>query len=713
LAAAAVMLAACAGTGHAASTTAAKKEATTTSCGSGCGVPRVVTLSTGSGPAKKYDCIFNVATSAYTGAFGTASAIGWESNDQGVVTCLGGTFFVQDGINKNFGFGIYNGTPTTWTDADGYLPAQITSFDSSGAEVAITEFADKLIIDSRAYVAVYSRVAVDNPTGHIVMANPEATPGMVVLETAPNYVRPHASVVHDYVVAVDRFGNNYPWPTPKQLAAAGGFDAHYSHMRNFWNTQLDGIAEVSVPDASLSDAYKSGFIYTEIARSGNYLNTGVNGYESEFSHDVIGILANMLTQGYFTDAHALLLDARSVVGTQGQYDDGIWSYPWPWAIYLMKTGDLAFVRQNFKTEGPQGAKEPSIEDTVRDIAAARTGPGGIMEATDDIDSDGYWTVDDFEALMGLAAYRYLAERLGDTTQVQWATSQYNSLLSATNSTLDATTRRFGLDYLPCSMVEPNTANRCKNAADANWAAPFQFGKWAWDAQLFDAPVYGPGLDLIDSTYSYGFDRLKGKLPPNTFGGYPTDYFSTGYNAGYGSWGLASDDYRDQGILSYEFMIQHDQSGPYSWWESSTAPAPSPWNGTHPGTGQGASPHAWGISEANKVLLDSLVAQRSDGALIVGRGVPAQWLASGDDMSVSDFPTTNAKRLGIDISSSGRSVTLHITGSSASGEILFELPSFVDNIARSSSGNVDQQTGTVTLPASTRSVTVQFSNLPTQ
>ena len=143
MAAAAVMLAACAGTGHAASTTAAKKEATTTSCGSGCGVPRVVTLSTGSGPAKKYDCVFNVATSAYTGAFGTASAIGWESNDQGVVTCLGGTFFVQEGINKDFGFGIYDGTPTTWTDADGYLPAQITSFDSSGAEVVITEFADK------------------------------------------------------------------------------------------------------------------------------------------------------------------------------------------------------------------------------------------------------------------------------------------------------------------------------------------------------------------------------------------------------------------------------------------------------------------------------------------------------------------------------------------------------------------------------------------
>ena len=259
----------------------------------------------------------------------------------------------------------------------------------------------------------------------------------------------------------------------------------------------------------------------------------------------------------------------SVVGTQGQYDDGIWSYSWPWAIYLMKTGDLSVRKSRISRPRALRALRNRASKTRRVTSpAARTGPGGIMEATDDIDSDGYWTVDDFEALMGLAAYRYLAERVGDTSQVQWATGQYNSLLAATNSTLDATTRRFGLDYLPCSMVEPNTANRCKNAADANWAAPFQFGKWAWDAQLFDAPVDGPGLDLIDSTYSYGFDRLKGKLPPNTFGGYPTDYFSTGYNAGYGSWGLASNEHRDQGILSYEFMIENDQSGPYSWWESS-------------------------------------------------------------------------------------------------------------------------------------------------
>jgi hypothetical protein len=660
------------------------------------------------GPAPAYDCSLNLNTDAYTGADGTASEIGWAGNHQGVVTCLGGTFFVQDGINQNFGFGIYTGARTTWTDVDGYLPAQITTFRHSGATVSITEFADKLTVGGDAFVAVYSRVSVHNTTGATVSADPGASAGLIALASAPDAVAPHATAVHDYVIAVDRFGNDYSWPTTAALQAAGTFDAHFTHMRRFWNAQLAQIAAITVPDASLTNAYRSGFIDTEIARSGNDLNTGVNGYASEFSHDVVGILANLFTQGDFAGAHALLLEARNVVGSQGQYEDGTWTYAWPWAIYLLKTGDLSFVKANFATGGPGGSARPSIEATAHAIATDRTGPGGIMGLTDDIDSNGYWTVDDYEALMGLAAYRYLAERVGDAPEVQWATIEYNALLAATNATLDATIAQFHLTYLPCSMTEPNTANRCDNPEDANWAAAFQFGKWAWDGSLFGATVTGPGLTLIDSTYDYGLDRLRGTLPAGTFGGFPTDYYSTAYNAGYGSWGLASSHHRDQGIVGYQFMIANDESGPNSWWESSTAPSTTtPWMGRHPGAGQGASPHAWGMSEANKVLLDSLVAQRADGTLIVGRGIPAAWLSRGKSISVANFATTGGHRLGVRITSNGQSVSLTLTGHAPSGPVLFELPSFVGNVASSSGGRINQRTGTVTVPAHATGVTVRL------
>jgi hypothetical protein len=654
-----------------------------------------------------------VAAGAFSGADGTASEIGWEGNHQGVVTCLGGTFYVKNQINTNFGFGIYAGTPTTWTLADGYLPAQVTTFPASGATVSITEFADKVVLGGDAFVAVYCRVAVRNPSDQVVVANPNASPGLVTLKAAPNAVKPHASVAHDYVVAVDRFGNVYPWPTAEALAGAGSLNQHFAHMRRFWNQQLDTIARISVPDRSLADAYRSGFIYTQIARSGNALNTGVNGYEAEFNHDVVGILANLFTQGYFSDAHALLLEARNVVGTQTQYQDGVWTYAWPWAIYLLKTGDLNFVKKNFASEGATGKAQPSIKDTAHDIAASRTGPSGIMHKTFDIDTTGYWTTDDFEALMGLAAYRYLAQSVGDVAEADWAAQQYDSLLTATNGTLSATISRDGLNYLPCSMVEPNSANRCANPEDANWMSPF--GRWAWDGSLFGATLSGPGISLIDATYAYGFQRLRGTLPPDTFGGFPSDYYySTAYNAGNGNAALAGNAYRDQGILSYEFMIDNSQSGPYSWWESATFPSVNTrWIGRHPAAGQGSCPHAWGMSQANKVVLDSLAAVRSDGTLIVGRGVPAKWLGHGSSISVANFPVTNGRRLDISITSSGQSVSLTLSGQLPSGQVLFQLPAFTNNVAGTSAGSINQETGTVTLGSRTRSVTVQLRGAPGQ
>ncbi len=591
----------------------------------------------------------------------------------------------------------------------------MTTFDDGGATVTVTEFADEVVLGGNPFVAVYSRVRVVNPAAHAVTVDPRASAALVPLSAGPDTVPAHGAVDHDYVIVSDRFGASYPWPDPAAITAAGGFDQHFAHMRAFWDAQLDGIAQISVPDAQLVDAYKSGFITTQLTRSGDALDTGVNGYESEFSHDVVGILTNLFTQGSFTDAHALLTEARNVVGGQGPYAggfyvDGLWTYAVPWAVYLMKTGDLSFVEQNFATNGPQGAvAQPSIETAAHTIAADRTGPMGVMEATNDIDTQGYWTTDDYESLLGLAAYRYLATAVGNTGEAEWATNEYDSLLAATDATLGQTITSNHLDYLPCSLTQPNTANRCADPKDANWTSPFSFGSWAWEGYLLGATLSGPGLTMIDATYDYGLARLRGVLPPGTTGGFPGDYYSSAYDAAQGAAGLMSEHHRDQGIVDYEFMLANGQSGPLSWWESSSAPdAASPWVGRHPGSGQGSSPHAWGIAGANDVLLDSLVAQRSDGELVVGRGVPASWL-DRSPISVTDFPTTGGRRAGLTMTSSGSSVTLTLRGAPPAGAVLFQLPSFLGRIASASAGSVDDATGTVTLAPTVRHVTVTLKS----
>jgi hypothetical protein len=662
-----------------------------------------------------YPCPAGGGPGFTTGA--DSSAIGWLGNGQGANACLGGSFYVPNGIDTTYGFGVYNNSPTTWTNADGYLPALVTSFTSAGAKVSITNFGDRVMIGGNPYVLIYSQVAVRNPTSQTLTVDPQPSPGLVPLNSAPDQVSPGAMADHDYVVAEDRFGGTYAWPTAAQLAGAGSYNAHFAHMREFWNRQLAGITQLALPDQQLVDAYKAGFAYTQIDRSGNALDTGTNGYHAEYEHDVIGILANMFNEGYFTGAHALLDETDRVVGTNTQYSDGTWVYPWLWALYVEKTGDTKFLAARFGSPGPLGASaQPSIEATAQIIAADRTGPGGIIGQTSDIDANGFWVSDNYEALLGLAGYQYLARALGNTSQEQWAAGEYGSLLQAVNSTLSSTISSNNLDYIPCSMVEPNTANRCSNPEDANWAAPGVYFNWAWNAYLLGAPVTGPDggtvADWIDKTLSYGFGRVKGILPAGTFGGYPGEgFWSTAYNGAYGAWGLGSSSYRDEGILSLEFLINNDQAGPYSWWEGSTPPSTTtPWIGNHPASGGGSSPHSWGIAMGDLGLLDSLVSQRADGSLIVGRGVPDSWIGSGRQIAVSNFPTANGSRIGVTITTRGDAVTLRLTGN-PSGPVTFELPAFVNNIASASAGTADNGAGAVTIPARTSSVTVTLAHAP--
>jgi hypothetical protein len=215
--------------------------------------------------------------------------------------------------------------------------------------------------------------------------------------------------------------------------------------------------------------------------------------------------------------------------------------------------------------------------------------------------------------------------------------------------------------------------------------------------------------MLDASYNSGFASLSG-LPAHTYGGYPG--YSTTYNAGYGEAGLASNSHRSEGVYDYEFMINNTQAAPFSWWEGIPSVGTTNWSpGTHATAGTGSSPHMWGQATASMVLLDSLVSEESDGQVIVGRGVPDEWLASGRGASVSNVPISGG-RMGAAITSTGGSVTLTLSGTAPSGGVAFELPAFVGNIASASTGTVNNATGVVTLPSGTTSVTVTLTTAPT-
>ena len=77
-----------------------------------------------------------------------------------------------------------------------------------------------------------------------------------------------------------------------------------------------------------------------------------------------------------------------------------------------------------------------------------------------------------------------------------------------------------------------------------------------------------------------------------------------------------------------------------------------------------------------------------------------------------FPATDGRRVNLSISSHGRTVSLELSGRLPAGPVLFQLPSFVDNVVSTSAGRTDQATGTVTLSPGTRAVTVVLRHPPT-
>ncbi|MFI5736357.1 sugar-binding protein [Kribbella sp. NPDC051587] len=632
---------------------------------------------------------------------GLTSSFGWEGDLNAPIAFIDGSYRLRSRGNALITFGVPN-VPgkIKWSNAEGYLPAFVSEYAKDGLQLKVENFADLVVIGGKRFEVAYSRMTVTNTTSTEARL-PRVSSLLTPLNgTTATTIGAGKTIVRDYAIAADRFGATYDWPSAAQLQQAGAFSKHYQNMRGYWNQRLAAIAQITeLPDQRLVNAYKAGFIYTLIIRDdidgAKQLHVGENGYDEMFDHDTIGIVSTLLTIGDFSYAK----DYLSTLPAQLQYDDAKWKYSWPYALYLQRTGDKAFVRSRFET----------IKKNTHTVETDRIDGGkGIIKQTVAIDSLGYWTIDNWSALAGLTTYRYLATALGETAEAAWAKAEYDDLLRVATDRIGKTMRDFDLDYLPISMVEPNETGPRKDPRDANWASMFLFGRWAWDGYLFGAEQSGVMLDTIDATYTHGFDRRKDISDTiYNFGGYPHGYFSSAYNAGYGSSALRGEQYRDLGIKAYQFMIDKSMSGPFGWWEGVDYPSTaSPWDIDHAAGGGGSNQHMWGQSTATKVLFDSLLALKSDGTLIIGRGVPDEWLRNREKIAVDNYPVADGRRTGFQLSTAGKTVSITLTGDRVGGYSI-ELPALRNNIATVSvrGAKVDQAAGTIRLPAQTRHVTI--------
>ena len=656
---------------------------------------------------------------------GLTASFGWEGDKHAPIAFIDGSYRLRDRNNLYVTFGVTDLTPECnidWVNKEGYLPCFVSTYTKGSMDYTIENFADLVVINDRNYEIAYSRMTVTNHTA-AVQTLPKVSAGLVPLNNAAKSqttIAPGETVIRDYAIGADRFGNDYAYPSNMEIAAAGDFDTHYQHMKKYWDDRLKDLVDiVQLPDESLINAYKAGYIYMMIVKDGTGLNVGENEYDSVYDHDVIGMLVSLLNFGdfkYFKEYAARILETP-------QYLDARWKYSWPYAVYLQKTGDLDYITEQFET----------IKTNTHHIEAERDPKTGIMCETIAIDYNGSWLIDNWSALTGLTTYRYLCEQLYEETpnpeylrESMWAEELYDSLLCATELQLEASMEKNRINYLPMSMKYSNEEgvywdhfnNKWSDALtdprNGNWGAHLLFGRWAWDGYLFNAPAGDLMVDLIDNTYSHILESRKGFSESDyQFGGYAHGFFSSAYNAGYAGAALRGEEYRDQGIKAYQYMIEHTMSGPYSWWEAigdadwnggAATAAGSLWGENHPASGGGSCQHMWGQSTATKVLLDSLISEKADGTVIIGRGIPEEWIAQDSPIQVENYPVAMGKRMGFSIIREGDTVILKLSGD-ANTPVSLELLALKDNIKAVSAGTFNNTLGTVSIPAGVSEVTV--------
>ncbi|HEV2783719.1 MAG TPA: RICIN domain-containing protein [Actinophytocola sp.] len=707
-------------------------------------------------------------------AFGwfNQSAIGWQGNWYPAFSYLSGSYFARGvpttytaggttlcGAMYSFGvftFGLAAGqSPPAqsiqWTMEQGYLPALRTSFTRNNVAISITNLANRAVINGTPFVLAHTRITVTNNGTATVTVPPGASGLNLVRQTPVNDgVAPGTTRVHDFVSAIDRFGANVAYPSAATLAsAAPSYDTAFGQMAAFWNGRINATAQPSLPNlqlpntglanpgTALTNAYKAGTAYHLMMQVGKSPFSGANNYAWLLNHDVPGELVARFSTGDFSDARNLLLIGRTSERNgfpnfgANWYWDGVWKTPWAWAIYLAKTNDTAFVSQFFNDNQTQFG--PSLRTMMRTNFPAQLDTDGTMRTNFDNDSTGKWILSNYSALIGLAAYKYIATRIGQTAEATWAQGAYTSLHNALNTVIGQNQAANGFNFLPCEVHRPNSANRCNTFNDANWAQAGWSGQNQWDTMLMGGtPLSGiigdPGQ--LDRMYQWGFDRLAGRVPFPSFGAFSG--YSTAYNTAYSEGGLYGNSFRDLAITSYAWQIQTTTGGPNAWWEAngSGPSASNIWAGSHAGPQFGAVPYAWPIAHQQLALVRAVAAEglTSSGTgpftytrpLYVGRGIPNTWIAPGQTVAVNNITSSinidsgARSTYGVSLSTTrpgtGRVITVNLTGTLPGGPVLVQLPVFASSTVVSVTGGAyNSATRTVTLNSGATQATITLNN----
>ncbi len=659
--------------------------------------------------ARTGDAAYNPATH---GGSNLVTVIGYKAQmDAPLIDEQGRVLLELPGVTIDaFGLVAQKTSTIDWRLDNGYYPSVIYTFDIPDFTISLKYFAYPQTSQTLNgdFVLLYVRATLaytGSQTSGLVAINLGTPAGLTLIGrvSIPTHLNLDEGTMLsvDYSISAERLSGtgDHSLSSEEIVTIAGSLDDAENAMKNFWDTELARQTQLHIPEAvensgHLNNSFKVALIHMQIIRDDDELHIGENGYDYVYDHDAQGNMASAMEMGALTfDESVLLLKNLPAQKASHDYIDALGKLPWAVAKFAQKyqpqntqLNELVFSHQYPGAHSMNKTLSEWVHYMVEDKLEA----DGLAVSAGTLDSDNRATVDNLAILLGLKAYSYLCEYLGESSEQEWADTQYTITSNNLQSTLlDLVSDKSEADkYVSVGVSilteDLNFGVQADNWQNANAYSHFFFGR------MYELFLFGGELTnlvpYIDNTLDVGITNVYGNEKFITdgewngnFGMYGESFCTSGYNASYAEGLLiGSGKYRTAFFTAFDYIMNH-QTGPYTWFES--VGCTQEYGVVIEGkavaakAGHGSAPHVWSAMSQARLLGLTLISEKYDGTLILGRGIPTHWLGK-EPLGAENYKLSNGERFSYTLTPNGTDTyTLHFTGTIA-GDIIINLPAFI-------------------------------------
>ena len=581
-----------------------------------------------------------------------------------------------------------------WSIAENYLPFPVSEWEKDGVSIRITHVGRRLL--NRSVNAVYTQVKLTN-TGtvphqvQLIICGNKAFERVFPLQSAglqkkdvhqlsiPAEIQAGKTVVYEFVMPANGEGDI------RSILGEGGFDKQYASEKAEIDRRLEKFTHpVSLPYDELINLWKSSqpnmwnatvktpVDYEQRGSGGNVY--GFYQYDRVFDHDVPDMVIQYIMEGNWEVARQIMEGATYERLSKGllekeKYLDAVPKYLTTMAQYLQVTGDKKYFSKALleKIKFCARAIHDMRKDQLSPDLKEKRAYGLIARGSTLDNGNEYLIVDNFAALHGFTAYKYICDRFGQTSEAKWAQAEMEDLNNCLNKALDISMTEAGTDwYNACFSFDYDSV---LVSGPGNWfGTTLMMPSFPWNACLKGFELGGTWKKHFDVSVAKWMEhgRLTG-CEPGSFGAWWRAKYGAIYNAGMGMPLLYSDTYRGLAAQSLEWLLDN-QSAPYHWGENFHKPQPaSDW------TRPEVDLETWGLGFIRQSLLQLCVSVHVDGTVILGRGIPNKWLDSGKPIAWKNVHINNGKKMDFSIRKENGKIYIQLAGDDAEGKIIVDFP----------------------------------------